>query len=282
MESTIHRLSRSAYAVIGPEGATNFTIIKGARGAAMLVDADIRRIDEVEEALRQTGCSEIEYLINTHEHFDHTSANYYFRQRGIRIVASSGCVDAMRDQGSADFDRMMKPVPELYERFPGLMMTLPDVVFTDRTRVSLPGATLHLEYRAENGHSHSRGDTTIYFEEEEIFIAGDLLYTEVHPVTFFGNIPNWLAALRPLFETQYRQVVPGHGPAVQDEQAGRSYFKKMYDYLEDFYGNLEQVKAGRKSRDEVAKHMLGGSYAGLGKTRMVERNINQFLTGRWF
>jgi glyoxylase-like metal-dependent hydrolase (beta-lactamase superfamily II) len=148
--------------------------------------------------------------------------------------------------------------------------------------VSLPGATLHLEYGAENGHSHSRGDTTIYFEEEEIFIAGDLLYTEVHPVTFFGNIPNWLAALRPLFETQYRQVVPGHGPAVQDEQAGRSYFKKMYDYLEDFYGNLEQVKAGRKSRDEVAKHMLGGSYAGLGKTRMVERNINQFLTGRWF
>ena len=110
---------------------------------------------------------------------------------------------------------MMKPVPELYERFPGLTMALPDVVFIDRTRVSLPGATLHLEYRAENGHSHSRGDTTIYFEEEEIFIAGDLLYTEVHPVTFFGNIPNWLTALKPLFETHYKQLVPGHGPAVR-------------------------------------------------------------------
>ncbi len=57
----------------------------------------------------------------------------------------------------------------------------------------MPGATLHLKYRAENGHSHSKGDTTIYFEEEEVFIAGDLLYTEVHPVTFFGNIPNWLS-----------------------------------------------------------------------------------------
>ena len=57
---------------------------------------------------------------------------------------------------------------------------------------------MHLDYRAENGHSHSKGDTTIYFEEEEVLIAGDLLYTEVHPVTFFGNIPNWLSSLKPL------------------------------------------------------------------------------------
>jgi len=28
--------------------------------------------------------------------------------------------------------------------------------------------------------------------------------------------------------------------------------------------------------------MQSGAYAKLGKTRMVERNINQFLTGRWF
>jgi hypothetical protein len=28
--------------------------------------------------------------------------------------------------------------------------------------------------------------------------------------------------------------------------------------------------------------MQSGHYAGLGKTRMVERNIEQFLTGRWF
>jgi hypothetical protein len=28
--------------------------------------------------------------------------------------------------------------------------------------------------------------------------------------------------------------------------------------------------------------MQSGAYANLGKTRMVERNINQFLTGKWF
>ncbi len=282
MESTIRQLSKSFYAVIGPEGATNFSIVKGSDGSAVLVDADIRRIDEVEEALRLTGCARIAYLVDTHEHFDHTSANFYFAQKQIPIVASAGCVGAMRDDGPADFERMLKPVPELHQRFPGLSLTLPAVIFDKSTEIKIPGVTLRLEYRAENGHSHSKGDTTLYFEEEEVFIAGDLLYTEVHPVTFFGNIPNWLTALKPLFQTHYKHLVPGHGPAVDGERNGNAYFKKMYDYLEDFYGNLQEIKSGRKSEEEIIQHMRGGVYGNLGKTRMVERNINQFLTGKWY
>lgn len=282
MESTIRRISKSVFAIIGPEGATNFTIIKDANGNAVLIDADIRRIDEVEEALRLTSCARVSYLIDTHEHFDHTSANFYFAQKQIPIVASAGCVQAMKDDGAADFARMLKPVPELYERFPGLCLRLPDVVFSSTIQVKVPDVTLDLVYRAENGHSHSKGDTTIYFHEEEVFIAGDLLYVEVHPVTFFGNIPNWLTALKPLMDYRYQQLIPGHGPAVDGERSGRAYFKRMHDYLEDFHGHLVEIDSGRKSRQEVARHMQSGAYAELGKTRMVERNINQFLTGRWF
>ena len=282
MESKIQRVSRSVFAVIGRDGATNFGIVKANDTSAVLIDADIRRIDEVEEALKLTGCANVAYLVNTHEHFDHTSANYYFAQRQIPIVASAGCARAMKEEGEPDFARMMAPVPQLYDRFPGLRLTVPDVVFADFTKLTLPGVTLHLKYCAENGHSHSKGDTTIYFEEEEVLIAGDLLYTEVHPVTFFGNIPNWLTALKPLFQSRYKQLVPGHGPAVEGEQSGQTYFKKMYDYLQDFYGNVQEVKSGRKSAQEVAAHMSSGAYASLGKTRMIERNINQFLTGRWY
>jgi cyclase len=280
MESEIKQVSNSVYAVIGPEGATNFAILKANDGGAVLIDADIRRIDEVEEALKLTGCAKVSYLVNTHEHFDHTSANFYFSQRGVPIVGSAGCIGAMEADGESDFARMLKPMPELYDRFSGLRLTLPDVVFADATKLTLPGVTLHLKYCAERGHSHSKGDTTIYFEEEEVLIAGDLLYTEVHPVTFFGNIPNWLTSIKPLFETHYKQLVPGHGPVVEGEKQGRAYFKKMYDYLEDFHGHLLEIKSGRKSADEVAAHMMSGAYSVLGKTRMVQRNINQFLTGK--
>src|SRR5512147_1684079 len=107
MESIIRQISKSVFAIIGPEGATNFTIIKAGDGATALIDADIRRIDEVEEALRLTGCARVEYLIDTHEHFDHTSANFYFAQKHIPIVASAGCVQAMQEDGPADFTRML-------------------------------------------------------------------------------------------------------------------------------------------------------------------------------
>jgi len=204
MESELKPVGRSIYAVIGPEGSTNFTIVKAQDGSAALIDADIRRIEEVEEALKLIDCDRVEYLIDTHEHFDHTSANFYFHQRGVPIVASAACAAAMKNEGEADFARMLKPAPELYDRFPGLMLTPPNVVFERETTLTLPGVTLRLQYRAENGQSHSKGDTTLYFEEEEVLIAGDLLYTEVHPVTFFGNIPNWLTALRLLFDSHYK------------------------------------------------------------------------------
>jgi len=51
-------MSRSVYVLIGPEGATNFGIVKANDGSPVLIDADIRRIGEVEEALRLTGCAE--------------------------------------------------------------------------------------------------------------------------------------------------------------------------------------------------------------------------------
>jgi glyoxylase-like metal-dependent hydrolase (beta-lactamase superfamily II) len=282
MEPDVKRVSRSAYAVIGPDGATNFIIIKGSDGSAALIDADIRRIHEIERALELTGVAKVRYLINTHEHFDHTSANFYFHAKGIPIVASAGSARAMREEGEPDFVRMMKPVAELYGEYPGLKLTLPDVVFADETTVRLPDVTLCLKYCAADGHSHSKGDTTIYFEEDETLAAGDLLYTEVHPVTFFGQIPNWLRSLKPLFETHYRRLVPGHGPAVDGEQQGQASFKRMYDYLEDFHGRLLEIKSGRKSVEEVANYMQSGAYASLGKTRMVQRNINQFLTGKWY
>jgi len=59
MEYTIHQAGKSAYVIVGSKGATNFTIVKDTSGAADLVDADIRRIDQAEEALKFTGCSRV-------------------------------------------------------------------------------------------------------------------------------------------------------------------------------------------------------------------------------
>ncbi len=274
MEPRIHRLGKSAFAVIGREGATNFGIVRAEDSSAFLIDADIRRIDEIEEALTQTGCARVSYLFNTHENFDHSSANCYFIDRGVPVVSSEGCWQVLKEDGEEKFVEMAGRSPELWTRFPNLKMGLPVITFSESATVHLPGITIRLIYY---GQSHSRGDAVAFLEQEEILFAGDLLCTEVHPVTIYGNITNWMGALGVLLQSRFKVIVPGHGPMEEGQKAGKDALLKFHKYLEDFYSQLMEARSGRKGFGEVERHMTGGNYASLGKTRMVKRNIEYFL-----
>jgi glyoxylase-like metal-dependent hydrolase (beta-lactamase superfamily II) len=92
--ANIRQLKDSVFAVIGVDGATNFGIIKGTDDSAVLIDADIRRINEIDDALQRTGCAKVRYLVNTHENFDHSSANDYFEKNGTVVIGSQGCWEA--------------------------------------------------------------------------------------------------------------------------------------------------------------------------------------------
>jgi glyoxylase-like metal-dependent hydrolase (beta-lactamase superfamily II) len=273
MEIKLERLSKSAFAVMGEEGATNFGIVRGEDGSALLIDADIRRIDEIEEALRETQCRTVKYLFITHENFDHSSANDYFEKNGTVVIASTGCLDALKDDGDAKFVEMSGRSPELFEHFPGLKMQLPQVVFGDALSIRLPGATVYLRHYEQ---SHSRGDATAYFVEDEIFFAGDLLYTDVHPVTIYGRIESWIQSLAQLRQLSYSKIVPGHGPVGQSQEAGRRNIEKFQSYLEDFSHRLRDLQDGRKTGPQVVDEMYA-TYPLLGKRWMVKRNVEYFL-----
>ena len=50
--ANIHQLKESVFALIGVDGATNFGIIKRTDGSAVVIDTDIRRMDEIDDALK--------------------------------------------------------------------------------------------------------------------------------------------------------------------------------------------------------------------------------------
>ena len=115
-------------------------------------------------------------------------------------------------------------------------------------------------------------------DDDRILFAGDLLYTDYHPVTIYGNIPNWIQSINNLLEGNFVTVVPGHGPVSSggnDDCKGA--FLKFRSYLENFYDQLNEVKAGKKSPGDVESYMKRGKYAAMGKTWMVKRNIEYFL-----
>lgn len=273
MEVNLERLGEKAFAVIGADGATNFGIVRGADGSALLIDADIRRIDEIEAALKRAECRGVKYLFITHENFDHASANDYFEKKGAVVIASQGCFDALVDDGDAKFAEMAGRSPELFERYPGLKMRFPQVVFATELTLRLPGAAVHLRHYNQ---SHSRGDATAYFVEEEIFFAGDLLYTDYHPVTIYGRIESWVATLGALKDVRYSKIMPGHGPCGHDLDTGRRQVANFERYLEEFYRRLGEAKTGRKSAQQIVDETYE-AYPSFGKRWMVKRNVEFFL-----
>jgi cyclase len=277
--ANICRLQESVFAVIGADGATNFGIVRGQDGSALLIDADIRRMDEIENALEKTGCRNIRYLFNTHENFDHSSANDHFTKNGAIVISSEGCLQALEEDGEAKFAEMAGRSPELKTRFPNLKMGMPQVTFAQTITVHLRGFRVRLVYSAYNGKSHSRGDAIAIIDEEKILFAGDLLYTDVHPVTIYGDIPNWIQGIDLVSRQDFVCVVPGHGPVAQGAEEYKQAFMKFRSYLEDFHTCLQQIKSGQRSSAEVESYMKSGAYASLGKTWMVKRNIEYFLKG---
>jgi cyclase len=278
--ANIHELKQSVYAVIGADGATNFGIIKGNDESAILIDADIRRMEEIDDALARTGCKKVRYLLNTHENFDHSSANDYFEKNGSIIVGTEGCWQALREDGDAKFAEMAGRSPELWTRFPGLKMGNLQITFPQEMTLRLPGVAVRVVFAAHNGMSHSRGDAIVILEEDKILFAGDLLYTNYHPVTVYGSIPNWIESINRLLDQNFLAVVPGHGPVTSGgRDAYKGAFVKFRGYLEDFHGQLKDIQTGNRSPGEVESYMKSGRYSDMGKTWMVKRNIEYFLRG---
>lgn len=276
-EANLCQLGNNAFAIIGEDGLTNFGIVKGADGSALLIDGDIRRMDEIDDALRKAGCGAVRYLLNTHENFDHSSANYWFEKNGALVIGSDGCWDALREDGDAKFTEMAGRAPELKRRYPDLKMGQLQVTFAQGLTLRLPGVDVQVRFAAHNGKSHSRGDAIAFLERQRILFAGDLLYTDFHPVTVYGDITNWIESIDHLLGQSFDSVVPGHGPVSTGKDDYQRALEKFRAYLSDFHGRLLEMKEGTASADDVETHMKSGAYAKMGKTWMVKRNIEYFL-----
>lgn len=276
-QAKLHKFSESVYAIVGDDGATNFGIVKGDDGSALLIDADVRRLDEIDEALRRAGCAKVRYLLNTHENFDHSSANHYFEKQGAVVIGSDGCWEALRDDGEAKFVEMAGRQPELWSRYPDLKMGQVQVTFAQSMTVRLAGIDVEVRFAAHNGRSHSRGDSVAVIERDGVLFAGDLLYTDCHPVTIYGDLANWIESIDRLRRKSFARVVPGHGPVAEGVDGCERAFMKFRDYLGDFHERLSELKSGKKSPGEVESYMKSGAYASMGKTWMVKRNIEFFL-----
>ena len=98
----LQKLADGVYAFLGRDGDSNYGVIETERGL-VVIDNDIRSVDRLQEAIRSTTTQELRFLINTHNAFDHASANYVFARAGATIISSAVCRQGMAQTGRKKF-----------------------------------------------------------------------------------------------------------------------------------------------------------------------------------
>jgi glyoxylase-like metal-dependent hydrolase (beta-lactamase superfamily II) len=112
--------------------------------------------------LKQRTPRQIDVLVNSHHHGDHTGGNTAFRSAARQIVAHARSLENQRAAAERS----------------GAMVTLPDTTFTDAWSVEVGDETVRAKHY---GPAHTGGDVAIVFERANIVHLGDLLNNHGFP-----------------------------------------------------------------------------------------------------
>jgi glyoxylase-like metal-dependent hydrolase (beta-lactamase superfamily II) len=212
----------------------NVGVLRTAAGS-VVVDTMTFRMqgEQIRERVEDLTGREVEAILNTHYHWDHTHGNPAF-PAGLRIVATQRTLELMRALDG--------------EYFSGAAAgTLPNETFSESHELRIGGKTIRSFHP---GRGHTDGDQVVLFVEDRVIHLGDLLSVRRYPnvdLEAGGSLREWPATLdRVLAIGGFDQVIPGHG-AVTD-RAGVERFQR---FLREVWAQVEPLAAAGRSLEET-------------------------------
>jgi glyoxylase-like metal-dependent hydrolase (beta-lactamase superfamily II) len=203
-------------------------------------------------------------IVNTHFHRDHTGGNEAFAKDGAVIVAHENVKRVLAGGSRNGLNcAVTPPAPEL---------ALPKQIYKDTTTLRLGGRSAELRHPVD---VHTDGDTTIYFADANLLVAGDLVFYGRYPNIDFvygGSIDGMIRGTDELlqFAKEDTKIVPGHGPA-----GSKAMLRDYRTMLTEARERIARLKAAGKTEEEVVAAKPTADYDA--KFGVNERAIGNFL-----
>lgn len=200
----VEQVNESLYMLQGSGG--NIAVSVGDDGTFIVDDQYAPLTDKIVAAIAGITDDPVDFVINTHWHFDHTDGNENFGGAGAVIVSHENSRRRMEaDQLVALFDRHQ----EAYSR-----EGLPKITFDESVRFHLNGETIDVFYL---GRAHTDGDAVVYFRDSNVIHTGDVFVRYGFPFIDQpngGSINGMIDVISEVAELTDDQTVfiPGHGP----------------------------------------------------------------------
>lgn len=257
-------------------GGNSTLVVKKGGGGGVVIDTKQTVLGPALLREAKAGADPIAVVLNTHHHADHTGGNAAFSQGGAKLYAHAKCrerVAGMMGMYTTGLDNKIAALEKVpvegakqaaadAKAFKDNLAKVKAADFTpegtldDGTKLDAAQSAGRKVEVHHVGPGHTDNDVFFFFPEENVLVAGDLIFNRLHAFydqTAGPSIKGWIKSLERVVQLCNAKtvVVPGHGEVDNVEAA-----KRQIKYFEDVQAAVTKAIKDNKKREEVLQMSL--------------------------
>ncbi len=197
------RVTESIYMLQGSGG--NIGVSIGDDGTFIVDDQFAPLTDKIVAAIAELTDHPVDFVVNSHWHYDHTDGNENFGRAGAIIVAQDNSRRRMETEQIISLNGRVQP--------PYAEVGLPKITFLESMRFSYNDNVVDVIH---TGPGHTDGDAQVYFRDSNVIHTGDMFVRYGLPYIDQGNggstdgMIDALWTIAGLIDDD-TIIIPGHG-----------------------------------------------------------------------
>jgi cyclase len=219
----IEKVAEDLYNISGSGG--NVAVYTTREGVILVDDKFPQNVEEILAKVKSVSDKPIRYILNTHQHPDHTGGN----ERLLATAEIFAHENARRNM--ADKNQ------------PGLQR----ITFSDELQLHLGGKEVRAKYL---GRGHTNGDVVVYFPALKIVHTGDLFVRGAPFIDYSsgGSAVEWTKTIDEILKMDFSTVIPGHGQVSRKEDLVA--FRRSFETMRN---RMSELRRAGKTAKEAAK-----------------------------
>ena len=251
-EIKAEKVSDNFYVLFGIGG--NIAVSVGEQGVLLVDDQFPQMMDKIEAAVKVLGGDGIDFVVNTHWHFDHAEGNLTLGPKGVWLVSQANSREMMKGSHTINLVNLAYDQQSYPEN------ALPIITFDNHMQFHFNGQRIDLVHY---GAAHTTGDAAVVFRGANAVHMGDVYNNAGYPFIDAdngGDVDGVIRFCQGVLESidENTVVIPGHGP-ISDYQGLKEYILMVSQVrdriakLIDEGASLAEVMAAKPTADWDAK-----------------------------
>ena len=238
IEIKTQKLNETTYMLVG--GGGNIAVSIGPDTVFVVDDQYAQMAPKIKAAIAALTKKPVQFMLNTHFHFDHTGGNEAFGTDGAVIVAHDNVRRRMSTEQLISFIGARQAASP--------KAALPVITVPAQMSFHINGEEVHAFHVPR---AHTDGDLIVHFRQGDIVHMGDTFFNGMYPfidTSSGGSAEGSIAAVDRVLAnaTDKTQIIPGHGPL-----ANKAALKSTRDMLFAVTVRIKALRAAGKSDEDI-------------------------------